>query len=278
MLKLRILTALVLIPAFVGALWYLPPAWLAVVFGVVIAIGAWEWGGLAKLAVRARLGFTLLVTFAGASVVAASLVGRLEGSGAFALAAAFWLFALIAMVATQGVLHRALYETRAGKLFAGLVILCLVWLAAVQLHALDPQRPALLLYACVLVWTADTFAYFAGHMFGRHKLAPAVSPGKTIEGVIGGVAGVIAMAWLAGSNLWHLQGTQLVVWIALAITTALVSVVGDLVESQYKRVAGVKDSGSILPGHGGILDRIDALTSALPVFALGWLLLFGGRA
>jgi len=141
------------------------------------------------------------------------------------------------------------------------------------LHAQDLDQPALLLFLFLLVWGADTFAYFAGHMFGRHKLAPGVSPGKTIEGVAGGMLAVLLLAILAGVYVWHHDGVKLLSWVLLCLAVGLISVLGDLVESKVKRVAGVKDSGAIVPGHGGVLDRIDALTSAAPAFAFGTLLL-----
>jgi phosphatidate cytidylyltransferase len=141
--------------------------------------------------------------------------------------------------------------------------------AAVYLLAADDERPRVLLFLFVLVWVADSAAYFAGSILGRTRLAPHVSPGKTVEGVAGGVLGVVLLAWLCGTMLWKFEGMLLAMWMGLAAVTALFSVVGDLTESKLKRIAGVKDSGRLLPGHGGVLDRIDALTSAVPVFTLG---------
>jgi phosphatidate cytidylyltransferase len=156
----------------------------------------------------------------------------------------------------------------------GFVVLVPPLVAIYTLHAVDPQRPWLLLFGMVLVWVADSAAYFAGHFFGRTKLAPAISPGKTVEGVIGGLVAVALLAWLGNTFVWRYVGEQFFWWLALAGVAAIFSVAGDLLESKFKRAAGVKDSGNLLPGHGGVLDRIDATTAALPVFALGWLLLF----
>jgi phosphatidate cytidylyltransferase len=132
----------------------------------------------------------------------------------------------------------------------------------------------LLLFILVMVGVADTAAYAAGHAFGRTKLAPTVSPGKTVEGVLGGAVGVVLLSYFCGTMLWHFAGRQLAEWVGMTVLAGLVSVIGDLSESKLKRVAGVKDSGTLLPGHGGILDRIDAVTAAAPVFTWGWLLLF----
>jgi phosphatidate cytidylyltransferase len=162
-----------------------------------------------------------------------------------------------------------MFATMTGRIVGGFLVLVPLWVAAVYLLAADDERPRVLLFLLVLVWVADSAAYFAGSIMGRTKLAPHVSPGKTVEGVAGGVLGVVLLAWLCGTILWKFEGMLLAMWTGLAAVTALFSVVGDLTESKLKRIAGVKDSGRLLPGHGGVLDRIDALTSAAPVFALG---------
>jgi phosphatidate cytidylyltransferase len=275
----RVITALVLIPLFLGALFGLTATGVAILFGAIIAIGAWEWGGLAGLARATRAQYAMAVPLLGAWPVA-MLLTRADLSWlswVLAANALFWLWALVDMVrrSVPGQEAHGLYGSRLGKVLSGFAILVPAWLAAVYLVVTDGQRPALLLYAVALVWTADTFAYFAGHRWGKHKLAPSVSPGKTIEGVVGGFAGAMILAGLAGMLVWRWSGGRLALWLTVSAVAALVSVLGDLVESKFKRLAGVKDSGTILPGHGGVLDRIDALTSALPVFALGWLVLHG---
>jgi phosphatidate cytidylyltransferase len=272
MLKQRILTALVLVPAVVAALFYLPAAGIALLFAIVIALGAWEWGGLASLAPVARVFYAMAVLATGAVVVGMMLTRADLSWARWVLGAAliFWTWMLLAIAGRRSV-DRPWRMTRGGKLASGLFVLVPAWFAAIYLLITDGQRPMLLLYALLLVWVADTFAYFAGHKWGKHKLAPAISPGKTLEGVAGGFAGSLLLAAAAGLFVWHWRDGALLAWVVLAAVTMLMSVLGDLVESLHKRMAGVKDSGALLPGHGGVLDRIDALTSALPVFALGWL-------
>jgi len=149
-------------------------------------------------------------------------------------------------------------------------VLVPAWASLVVIHGVDPQGPRLLLFLMVLIWVADSFAYFAGRRWGRTKLAPVISPGKTREGVYGALAGAVLCG---GGLVWLMpQGNPLLL-ILFCLLIVLVSVVGDLFESLMKRQAGVKDSGSLLPGHGGMLDRIDSLTAAAPLFLLGLLLL-----
>jgi phosphatidate cytidylyltransferase len=274
MLSLRILTAIVLIVPAVLALFYLSPLWVAAYFGLFIAGGAWEWTALIGLRSRsARLGYTVALILTGAAVIAA---GPRWATLTFVLAACGWTLILIEIIrhpqVNGGWLHRGLIPH-----VTGFVVLVPPLVAVHSLHALDPGRPALLLFAMVLVWVADSVAYFAGHFFGRTKLAPSISPGKTVEGVIGGVLGVAALAWLGSLFIWRYGGADLGWWLTVALVAALYSVLGDLLESKFKRAAGVKDSGQLLPGHGGVLDRIDATTAALPIFALAWQLLIATR-
>lgn len=271
MLSLRIITAIALIVPTVLALFYLSPVWVAAYFGLFIAGGAWEWTaliGMRRVGVRVIYVVTLLLLCAAAiagGVAAAKFV--------FAVAAIGWTLILVELLRHAGVSAGWLHRTGINHA-TGFLVLVPPLVAIHTLHALDPHRPWLLMFGCVLVWVADSMAYFAGHFFGRTKLAPAISPGKTVEGVLGGLVGVALLAWLGNTFVWRYGGMQLFWWLALAVVAALYSVLGDLLESKFKRAAGVKDSGVLFPGHGGVLDRIDATTAALPVFALGWLLLF----
>jgi phosphatidate cytidylyltransferase len=163
---------------------------------------------------------------------------------------------------------------KVGELAAGVLVLAAPWGALIELHESDPHGRALVLFFLMLVWTADSLAYFVGRRWGRTKLAPRVSPGKTREGVYGALAGALLWGLLLGwvSSLGP-SGTLAAV--LLCGVTVLISVVGDLYESLLKRRRGVKDSSHLLPGHGGMLDRVDSLTAAAPVFVLG-LALIGG--
>ena len=190
------------------------------------------------------------------------------------VAGIWWIYATIHIVREDGSFG-GIFGSKYGRMIAGVVIMLPCWLAFLYLFVVDSAAPRLLLYVLVLVWIADSFAYFTGRAWGKHKLAPAVSPGKSVEGVIGGLSGVAIVALLGGHYLWHLSGQALILWVAVSLVTGAISVVGDLIESIFKRRAGVKDSGHLLPGHGGMFDRIDALTAAIPVFALGWMMLLG---
>jgi len=273
MLGTRILTACILIPVVLAALFLLPPFGWGTAALAAIAVGAIEWARLAGLRRRRQALFAAGVVAIGA----AAMLVPAAGFGAdgwptrvlFALcgpALAFWL--LIA----PGWLRSNHRPASPGMLtLIGVIVLIGAWAAVVQLQA---RGPWLVLAAMAIVWIADTAAYFAGRAFGRRKLAPAISPGKTWEGVYGALAAVavyaLALVPLAPRAGYTTDptGAAVLLWVVLAIGLVLLSVVGDLVESLLKRHAGVKDSGKALPGHGGVLDRIDALLSAMPATAL----------
>lgn len=268
MLKARVVTALLLLAGFLVVLFLLPfYGWLLFV-AIVAGIGAWEWGGLVGQGVAGRRVFALSIALLCA--ILAAIVFDLDSGGVhrsmllgliFLLSAAFWLLAVPCWL-------KAKWRTSGSSgIAAGTMILIPACLALMQLRA---NSPVLLLAVMAAVWVADIAAYVSGRAFGRRKLAPDISPGKTWEGVAGAVAGVLmygaAAAWIAG-----LLPGDVFAWAAgaagLIILTA-VSILGDLFESLAKRQAGVKDSGRILPGHGGVLDRIDSLTSTLPLVSL----------
>lgn len=275
MLRTRVITALVLLVLFLAALFWLPPPTWAVFAGVLIVPAAWEWGRLIKLERVACALYVVLV-----AAVCASLYGWAQATApisqhatqtvAFSVAGLFWV------VAVPLWLWRSwLPRSRWLAALTGLVVLAPMWLALVELRKLGP---ALLLLLMSVAWISDTAAYFAGRRFGRRKLAPSISPGKTWEGVAGAVLAVSAYAAL-WSYAWPqyfpqaLEATSFGAFgmlLFLWLLTAL-GIYGDLFESALKRQAGVKDSGVLLPGHGGVLDRIDALTAVLPVAALVYL-------
>ncbi|MBE0614175.1 MAG: phosphatidate cytidylyltransferase [Burkholderiales bacterium] len=276
MLKTRLITAFVMLVVFLGALFWLPSRAWAVFAGVLVIPAAWEWGKLIKLR-PATCG--LYVVLVGA--VCASLAAWEQGGNqtlrdevqiaVYICASLFWL-----LVVPLWLWRSWLPRSRWLGAVTGLVVLVPTWLALVELRNLGPW---LLLMLMSVAWISDSAAYFAGRRFGRRKLAPSISPGKTWEGAAGAVLAVSAYAVL-WSYAWQQYfppalasirfgsaGMLLLLWLLTAI-----GIYGDLFESALKRQAGVKDSGVLLPGHGGVLDRIDAITAVLPVAALAYLL------
>ncbi len=271
MLGSRILTALVLIPLVVAGVLLAPSDTLALVFGAVVVLGAREMGRLGGI--ESLLWQWLYALLVGVSMWLlfrwsdATLDQRLE-----ILATLFWVPATLALVARRRPLQQVV-GLRPAVLLLGAGQLVIAWLAVMDIHRGGGQGPALVLFMLVLIWVADSGAYFAGRAFGHHKLSPQVSPGKTWEGVVGGLLAAVLWAWIfhatAGVEL------PLLSLLLLSLFTAVVSVGGDLWESLLKRQTGLKDSGTLLPGHGGVLDRIDSLIAAAPLFALGLGLLEG---
>lgn len=269
-LRRRVLTALFLLALVVGALFYLPSAWLAGFLGVFILVAAWEWAGLCGLSRPGeRIPYVVVLAGAGTLALWASGHNTVYAIAIATVAVLWWLWALVDLVRHPQE-PSGMFGSVAGKLLGGALVLLPAWLSAIYLHDTDPISPAAVLFVLVLVWVADSSAYFVGRTWGRTKLAPRVSPGKTLEGIAGAAVGVMVLAAVCGTMIWRLQGGALLAWVLMALLVLGFSVVGDLVESKLKRLAKAKDSGSGLPGHGGVLDRIDALTSAVPAFAVGW--------
>lgn len=267
MLKVRVLTAAVLAPLFVLGVLKLPGPWFALLLALVVLAAAWEWSGLSgQTAPAARAGGVVVVGLLMAATFhfRDSLVPPL-----LILACLAWLAVALALLQ-----HRSRGPLRwpaAARWLSGAAVLVPAWLALGVLQDAEPEA-ALMLF--LLIWAADTGAYFAGRRWGRRRLAPAISPGKTLEGVAGGAAATVAVA-LGFAVYWGVGpavGTGLIAW---SVFVVLVSISGDLFESNWKRLASLKDSGGLLPGHGGVLDRIDSTTAAAPFFALGWLWWFG---
>lgn len=258
----RVLTAVLLLAVFVPAvLW--APAWLwATLVAGVVGMAAWEWARLSHFPTLAARIYAALLALC-ALTLPQVLVEDWPAfqTALILLAVAFWLFA-----APLWLLGRWHAEQPFVRAAVGVVLLLPTWAALLTLHACGP---AVLLGVMAIVWIADTAAYFAGRHFGRRKLAPAISPGKTWEGVAGAL---VALALYAAA-LSAVVAMPLLSLFLMVSALLYVSILGDLFESWIKRVSGMKDSGDVLPGHGGVLDRIDALTSTLPVAAgmLIWL-------
>lgn len=258
MLRQRILTAAVLAPLAIAAVLLLPLVPFAVLMGLVALAAAWEWAALAGLDSRqGRAG--------GVALIAVSLVLLWMFPGVWEAAlfvmVAFWV-GVAGMILTW---PRALDMVRSAPFALGMSVPALAgaWLAMVALKS-QPDGGWIIVWALALVAIADSGAYFAGRRFGRRRLAPKVSPGKTWEGLVGGAAAGIV--WGLGAALWLPGGAWL--WLVACIVGIIAAVFGDLFESALKRARGVKDSGALLPGHGGVLDRLDASLAALPVVAV----------
>lgn len=266
MLRQRIATAIVLVTAFLVLVFWSTTPWFALGMSLVMLAGAAEWSSLVALKDRVRR----IVWLTAFGVLLAVVWRYRDESTPFlvAVGSIWWLAALIRLRTSP---RDA--EPASIRILAAVVALVPAWAAMVYLHQLDLK---LLLALFLIVWFADTGAYFCGRALGKRKLAPFISPGKTIEGVLGGIVSVALFAALSAA--W--AGADLecgMAWIGICVATALISVAGDLWESKMKRIAGVKDSGALLPGHGGVLDRIDSVTAAAPVFVAG-LFLAGGSS
>jgi phosphatidate cytidylyltransferase len=258
LLRSRIITALVLAPLVILAIYLLPLPAFAGFFWVIAAAGAYEWAGLARI--DGKLGRCLYIAALAALALAAWQVPGYWPAILW-VGGGFWLLAAIVVLAyprSGAFIGHPLVLVPAGLLVTGTA-----WLALVVVRD-QPAGATWLLWLMVLVWGADIGAYFAGRRFGRRKLAPQVSPGKTWEGALGGAAVSLA-ATLA---MLVAMGALALWWVPVVLLLTVVSVFGDLFESVLKRQRGVKDSGSLLPGHGGVLDRIDSLVAVLPVFAV----------
>jgi phosphatidate cytidylyltransferase len=256
MLRSRLITALLLGAVFLGALFFLPDLWWGVFLLFFIVIGAWEWGGLVNYGRSGRLVFSAVMLIAGLLLLPGMPLPAPFNHDFYAalilIATLFWL-----LLAPPWLLQRWRLHGRWLAAVVGCVVLLSPWVALIQLRDISPYA---VLVVMATVWIADSAAYFFGRRYGRRKLAPEISPGKTWEGLLGAL--MVVALFAAVLCVW--QGWS--PWFILGFLGIVVfSVMGDLFESLIKRQAGKKDSGALLPGHGGILDRIDALTSTLPL-------------
>lgn len=274
MLKQRILTAMILIPAVLAAIFMLPSQHFAWVMALVVLIAAWEWSDimgvdnpvkrLAYVSLIALLQFAVFMLPGVLTVNVLRVDVFVMGVAVLWWGLAFWWVIKFPQSSLR-------WGSRTGiKALMGLLVLIPAWLALVRLQA---QNPWWVMYVMAIVWGADTGAYFVGRRWGQRKLAPELSPGKSVEGVVGGLLVTTILALVVAVQI-ELTLSKSLFFVALSALVCLVSVLGDLLESMMKRQRGIKDSGHILPGHGGILDRIDSLTAAAPIFMLAWYLVF----
>ena len=254
MLKERVITALIAVAVLLLVLFVLPQAVAQVVVALLILAGAWEWSGfLGDRSTTVRAGYVVLIALLMGLV---TWLAPQINVPLFQVALLWWACALV---------WTLFYPTpipAAVRWIAGVLVLLPLYKALVVLYV---ASPAVLLGALLIVWAADTGAFVAGKMFGRVKLAPQISPGKTWEGVIGGL---LTVGVLAAAGGW-LFDVRIAVLVPFCLAIACASVIGDLTVSMFKRTSGLKDSGAIFPGHGGVLDRVDSVAAAAPLFALG---------
>jgi phosphatidate cytidylyltransferase len=266
----RTLTALVLAPIAIAIILFLPTVAVAVIIGVLCLQALWEWTrltGLGSIAVRAGIVVVNAIVLAVLWMIRDQLAAWwVIGSGVVWWALATWWLGNFSYAAAPT------RENVAIKLAAAELAILPAWLALMKLHAEPQYGHRWALFVLILIWTADTAAYFTGKRYGTTKLAPRISPNKTIAGAWGALAGAGALV-VAGGWLLDARGIPLVELVGLALLTVVASIIGDLFESLLKRQANVKDSGALFPGHGGLLDRVDSQFAAMPIFVVGKALL-----
>lgn len=256
MLIWRFVTAAVLIPLVVLGLFTLNHMAFSIVTGLIFLLGAYEWAKLCSFK-KPILNYAYVLEVA---LIFLALLWR-PFTVTLWVGTFFWIFPLYWVMKYKGE-KNAFLSSSFVKSIIGWVYLSCAFAALIHLHAL-PNGPWWILFLFLLIWSSDTFAYFAGRLWGRHKLAPHVSPKKTWEGLVGGTLGAMLVATVIAYFIEFSLS-----WYVIALVTILLGVLGDLFESMMKRMSDVKDSGQILPGHGGVLDRLDSLIAALPFYAL----------
>lgn len=253
-MRQRVITAIIALVLLLTVLYVLSPVAAQLIVAAVMLAGAWEWSHLSGFDTSLKRWVYVLAILA--ALAAVTFAPGINAELILGVSLIWWLGAL---------LWSFYYPTRIPtfiRWFAGAAVLVPLYLALVMLYRVSPD---MLLFALLIVWVADSGAFFVGKAVGRVKLAAKISPGKTWEGVFGGLAAVALLT--LGRSYW--VETDLAVFVPFCLATACLSVVGDLTVSMFKRSAGVKDSGTVFPGHGGVLDRIDSVAAAAPLFALG---------
>ncbi len=265
MLGKRVITGVIALLCVLGALFLLPPILVVLLIGAIVVVGAFEWGRFVAPDSTAA-GPVFALCLIPLLLVGELIILRVPDVSNYVLFASqiIWVVALVFLM------RFPMQFSKPVTWLFGTLLLLATFVALVRLYRLGPG-PALLLALLVVVWAADIGAYFSGKRFGRHKLAPSVSPGKSWQGVVGGLLLVALVAFLAGP----IVGIDRQSAVLIALPVAMLSVLGDLTVSMFKRNAGLKDSGTLFPGHGGVMDRIDSISAAAPLFVLLWQ--FSGR-
>lgn len=271
MLRQRVLTALLLAPLVILLILLVPTNVFALLLAVAFLAATWEWSLLAGMKNRTTQ-VTLLVCAAALFAVLWLLRASTWLWPALIVAGVAWWLLVCVWLRHFAFGAAPTPENRNLKLLAGAFVIFPAWVGGLSIHGSEPHGHIWTFLAMLLVWAADTGAYFSGRFFGKRKLAPQISPGKTWAGVYGAFV-TSAVVVLVGGWLLGVRDARLIGLIVVAVVTVASSIVGDLLESLMKRHANVKDSGALFPGHGGLLDRLDSVFAALPVFALGKLLL-----
>ncbi|AEP30549.1 phosphatidate cytidylyltransferase [Brumicola nitratireducens] len=279
MLKQRIITAVILAPLAILAILFLPVELFKIAVAGVVALGAYEWAKMSGINDRAsKVTFMALIL-----IICGVLIFAVDGQAVWyqselnglyktilSIAAVWWAVSLV-MILTYPKYSSVWKENIPIRAAFGILTLIPTWVAIISLrtnlYEVDPFYGAsLIFYVLGIVWAADIGAFFCGVKFGKHKLRPNVSPGKSIEGLLGGIMASLAIIAFAALH-YQFDASRIGMHILIGVITVAVSALGDLNESMFKRCAGIKDSGKLLPGHGGVMDRIDSLTAAFPVFA-----------
>jgi phosphatidate cytidylyltransferase len=272
--KQRLITALILAPLVLCGVFLLEPLYFSWFFAFIITLAAWEWANLSHLTSQAmRIIYALLACF-----LLLVVVDNLSVPWVLSVSIIWWIIAVLLVLSYP--MNAGMWQSRLVRVFIGFLVLLPMWKALVFIRGAEflpvPGLSTLwlILYMLLLVWFADTGAYFAGKTWGNKKLAPNVSPGKSWAGAWGGVAATVILAVIS-SGLMGFELLMAIKFVFVTVLTAAISIIGDLTESMFKRQRGIKDSSNLLPGHGGVLDRIDSLVAAIPVFVfclltLGW--------
>jgi len=266
MLKSRLLTAFLMGPLILWAIYAMPETPFAIFSLVLVSLGAWEWSVFAGWVkpLQRNLYFIINVLF----FVTVLFFQNIELDLIIIAASLFWWAICIPLLLSFPFKDKTLLHSREIKTLVGIILLLATLVSMVLIRNNPAYGSEYVLYIILIIWFADSGAYFAGRALGKNKLIPNVSPGKTWEGVAGAIVATLIVAFVS-LDLLSIPSSHSLIFILVTLVAVIYSIVGDLSESMFKRMANIKDSGSLIPGHGGILDRIDSLMSALPVFYAG---------